>query len=82
MFCLEDRKSFKTVGELKQILNILPDDSEIFVNQNTGWFHIDYHKQLATLESGPMPEEYKWYDFFPSFSYQQYDEYFNDLDLW
>lgn len=77
MFCLEERKSFKTVKELKQFLDELPDDFDILVNQNHGWFHIDYHKCFVTLESSPMSDKYKWYDYFPDLKYQDYSAYSN-----
>ena len=62
MYDINRRKQFKTVGELKDLLKNIPDETEIIVCGNSGeagYFHIDTEGTLICLDYDQLDDAYE-----------------------
>ena len=52
MYDINKRKQFKTVGELREILNDIPDDTQVLIcGEDYGWFHIEQDGSVVCLDN-------------------------------
>lgn len=52
MYDINKRKQFKTVGELKEILNDIPDDTQVLIcGEDYGWLHIEQDNSVVCLDN-------------------------------
>ena len=59
MFDITKRKQFKPVGELKEILKDIPDETEVCVcGDPQCWFHIERDGSIVSFDNIDLDDEY------------------------
>lgn len=67
MYDITKRKQFKTVGDLKELLKNMPDETQIVVTgDDYCWFHIEKDRSVICLDVEELDDAYEEYE---------YDEY-------
>lgn len=59
MYDINKRKQFKTVGDLKQLLANVSDDTKIYITGTDGWFHIEADESIICLDYEDLDECYE-----------------------
>lgn len=60
MYDITKRKQFSTVGELKELLKNIPDETQIMVTgDNYCWFHIEDDESVVCLDVEELDEAYE-----------------------
>lgn len=67
MFDITKRKQFTTVGELKELLKNIPDETQIVVTgDDYCWFHIEDDESVVCLDVEELDEAYEEDEYIPS----------------
>ena len=60
MYDIERRQNFSTVGELKELLNDIPDNTQVTIcGDSYAWFHVEKDKSVVTLDNEDLEECYE-----------------------
>ena len=60
MFDYERRSAVSTVGQLKRLLEGIPDDAELQVCcDNMAWFHVANDNSMVNLDIEELDDEYE-----------------------
>lgn len=60
MYNIKKRKQFNTIGELKEILKNISDDTKVFVcGEDYCWFHIEQDGSVVCLDNEDLEECYE-----------------------
>ena len=60
MYNISKRKQFSTVGELKELLKNLPDETQIVVTgDDYCWFHIEQDESVVCLDTEDLEVDYE-----------------------
>ena len=63
MYNIEKRKQFKTVGDLKELLKDIPDETQIVITgDDYCWFHIEEDESVICLDVEELDDVYEEYD--------------------
>lgn len=61
MYDITKRKQFKTVGDLKELLNNIPDETQIVVTgDDYCWFHIEEDGSVICLDIEELDDAYEY----------------------
>lgn len=61
MFDITKRKQFKTVGELKEILRDIPDNTRVYIcgeDTDSCWFHVENDGSIVSFDGNDLDDEY------------------------
>lgn len=61
MFDITKRKQFKTVGELKEILRDIPDNTRVYIcgeDTDSCWFHVENDGSIVSFDGNDLDLEY------------------------
>ena len=62
MYDIERRKQFNTVGELKQLLDAVSNDTKVCITGDDHcWFHIEKDDSVVNLDCEDLDECYEEY---------------------
>ena len=74
MYDITKRKQFQTVGDLKELLKNIPDETQIVVTgDDYCWFHIEQDGSVICLDVEELDDAYEEKDFNP-------DDYYTPCD--
>lgn len=74
MYDITKRKQFKTVGDLKELLKAIPDETQIVITgDNCCWFHIAEDGSVICLDVEELDDCYDEEDFDPNDYYTPCD---------
>ena len=60
MYDIEKRTKFETVGELKKLINELPDDTRVLIcGDYYAWFHVEEEDSFICLDNENLDECYE-----------------------
>lgn len=63
MYNIKKRKQFKTVGDLKELLKDVPDETQVVVTgDDYCWFHIEEDESVICLDTEELDDVYEEYD--------------------
>ena len=63
MYNIKKRKQFKTVGDLKELLKDVPDETQVVVTgDDYCWFHIEEDESVICLDTEELDDAYEEYD--------------------
>jgi hypothetical protein len=63
MYDITKRKQFSTVGELKELLKNIPDETQVMVTGDDDcWFHIEQDGSVICLDVEELEDAYEKYE--------------------
>lgn len=73
MYDITKRKKFSTVGDLKELLKDIPNETQIVVTgDDYCWFHIEQDGSVICLDTEDLEDCYEEYEYVPSSSNGDY----------
>ena len=58
MYDINKRTTFDTVGELKKLIENVPDNTKVYVIGSSGWFHIEEDKTAICFDDTCLEDCY------------------------